>query len=176
MSDFGGSFSSTLDSAQNTPAPISRRRRRMPNSRPPTIVRRIPPCLPDAVRPRRRPPRRLARVEPARGVRAGRCDGRGGAHGGGSEERRAAPRSQRGTDECAGSSVFALSGQHASGPKPAPGRARFTGRNTYPSATPAAEVHASVATFTQVGIGIVRTRPCFPTRSTMHHRPSRCWT
>jgi hypothetical protein len=29
------------------------------------------------------------------GVRAGRCDGRGGAHGGGSEERRAAPRSQR---------------------------------------------------------------------------------
>jgi adenine-specific DNA-methyltransferase len=37
-------------------------------------------------------------------------------------------------------------------------------------------VHASCATFTQVGIGIVRTRPCFPTRSTMHHRPSRCWT
>src|ERR1035437_3562813 len=29
---------------------------------------------------------------------------------------------------------------------------------------------------THVGIGIVRTRPCFPTRSTMHHRPSRCWT
>src|ERR1039457_1821880 len=29
-------------------------------------------------------------------------------------------------------------------------------------------------TFTHVGTGIVRTRPCFPTRSTMHHRPSRC--
>src|ERR1022692_3159538 len=54
--------------------------------------------------------------------------------------------------------------------------ARFTGRNTNPSATPAAAVHASVATFTHVGTGIVRTRPCFPTRSTMHHRPSRCWT
>jgi hypothetical protein len=24
--------------------------------------------------------------------------------------------------------------------------------------------------------GIMRTRPCFPTRSTMHQRPSRCWT
>ena len=24
--------------------------------------------------------------------------------------------------------------------------------------------------------GAVRTRPCFPTRSTMHQRPSRCWT
>src|ERR1017187_8862535 len=32
-----------------------------------------------------------------------------------------------------------------------------------------------MATFTHVGIGIVRTRPCFPTRSTMHHRLSRCW-
>src|ERR1035437_1271453 len=54
--------------------------------------------------------------------------------------------------------------------------ARFTGRNTYPSVTPATDVHASIATFTHVGIGTVRTRPCFPTRSTMHHRPSRCWT
>jgi hypothetical protein len=26
-----------------------------------------------------------------------------------------------------------------------------------------------------IGIGIVRTRPCSPTRSTMHHRLSRCW-
>ena len=43
-------------------------------------------------------------------------------------------------------------------------------------ATPAAVVHASVATLTHVGIGIVRTRPCLPTRSTMHQRPSRCWT
>ena len=33
----------------------------------------------------------------------------------------------------------------------------------------------SIATFTHVGIGTVRTRPCFPTRSTMHQRPSRCW-
>src|SRR5450759_2589550 len=39
----------------------------------------------------------------------------------------------------------------------------------------ALDVHASVATFSPVGTGIVRTRPCFPTRSTMHHRPSRCW-
>src|ERR1019366_1352098 len=37
-------------------------------------------------------------------------------------------------------------------------------------------VKGSVATFTHVGIGIVLTRPCLPTRSTMHHRPSRCWT
>src|ERR1051326_2768943 len=34
----------------------------------------------------------------------------------------------------------------------------------------------SIATLTHVGIGTVRTRPCFPTRSTMHQRPSRCWT
>ena len=32
-----------------------------------------------------------------------------------------------------------------------------------------------LATLTHVGIGTVRTRPCFPTRSTMHQRPSRCW-
>ena len=61
-------------------------------------------------------------------------------------------------------------------PTPCALPARFTGRKTYPSATAAADVHASIATLTQVGIGIVRTRPCFPTRSTMHHRPSRCWT
>ena len=36
-------------------------------------------------------------------------------------------------------------------------------------------VHASIAFFVQVGIGIVRTRPCLPTRSTMHQRLSRCW-
>src|ERR1017187_10192465 len=54
--------------------------------------------------------------------------------------------------------------------------ARFTGRNTYPSAIPAADGHASIATLTHVGTGIVRTRPCLPTRSTIHHRPSRCWT
>jgi|ERR1700761_5460623 len=35
-------------------------------------------------------------------------------------------------------------------------------------------VQASMATFTQVGIGMVRTCPCFPYRSTMHQRPSRC--
>ena len=34
-------------------------------------------------------------------------------------------------------------------------------------------LQASIATFTHVGIGIVRTRPCFPRRSTMHQRPSR---
>ena len=34
----------------------------------------------------------------------------------------------------------------------------------------------SIAALTQVGIGAVRTRPCLPTRSTMHHRPSRCGT
>src|ERR1017187_9445920 len=33
-----------------------------------------------------------------------------------------------------------------------------------------------MATFTQVGIGTVRTRPCFPYKSTMHQRPSRCCT
>jgi hypothetical protein len=43
-----------------------------------------------------------------------------------------------------------------------------------PSVMPAALVQASIATFTQVGIGKVRTRPCFPTKSTMHQRPSRC--
>jgi hypothetical protein len=52
---------------------------------------------------------------------------------------------------------------------------RFTGRNTLPSTKPAAEVQAWIATFTQVGIGTVRTRACLPTRSTMHQRPSRCW-
>lgn len=36
-------------------------------------------------------------------------------------------------------------------------------------------LQASIANLTQVGIGVVRTRPCFPTRSTMHQRPSRCW-
>ena len=41
---------------------------------------------------------------------------------------------------------------------------------------PVAAVQASIATFTHVGIGIVRTRPCLPTRSTMHQRSSRCWT
>lgn len=41
---------------------------------------------------------------------------------------------------------------------------RLTGRNTYPSVNPTEDVHASMALFTQVGIGIVRTRPCFPTR------------
>src|SRR5579859_4135909 len=45
---------------------------------------------------------------------------------------------------------------------------RFTGRNTWPSPKPAAEVQASIATFTQVGIGTVRTRLCLPTISTMH--------
>src|ERR1035438_4129982 len=48
-------------------------------------------------------------------------------------------------------------------------------RKAGPSQTPAADVQASIATFTHVGIGIVRTRPCFPRRSTMHQRPSRCW-
>jgi len=33
----------------------------------------------------------------------------------------------------------------------------------------------SSATLTQVGIGIVRTRPCLPIRSTMHQRLSLCW-
>jgi hypothetical protein len=53
---------------------------------------------------------------------------------------------------------------------------RFTGRNTKPSVMTAAEVQASIAIFVHVGIGIVRmrTRPCLPTRSTMHHRLSRC--
>src|ERR1022692_425021 len=32
-----------------------------------------------------------------------------------------------------------------------------------------------MATLTHAGIGTVRTRLCLPTRSTMHHRPSRCW-
>jgi hypothetical protein len=45
-----------------------------------------------------------------------------------------------------------------------------------PSASPAAEVHASIDTLTQAGIGIVRMRPRFPLRSTMDHRPSRCWS
>src|SRR6266446_6518107 len=40
---------------------------------------------------------------------------------------------------------------------------RFTGWNTRPSAKPNAEVQASIATFTHVGIGTVRTRRCFPT-------------
>lgn len=52
---------------------------------------------------------------------------------------------------------------------------RLTGRNTGPAAMPAAAVQESSATLVHVGIGTVRTRPCFPTRSTMHHRPSRCW-
>ena len=59
---------------------------------------------------------------------------------------------------------------------PATRSARFTGLKMYPSATPAADVHASIATLTHVGIGAVRTRPCFPRRSTMHQRPSRSWT
>jgi len=50
---------------------------------------------------------------------------------------------------------------------------RLTGRNTNPS-TPAGAVQASIATLTQTGIGIVRTRQCLPWRSTMHQRPSRC--
>ena len=45
-----------------------------------------------------------------------------------------------------------------------------------PFVTPASEVHASIAFFVHAGIGIVRTRPCLPTRSTMHQRLSRCWT
>jgi hypothetical protein len=47
---------------------------------------------------------------------------------------------------------------------------RFTGRSTQPSAKPDAEVQASIATFTQVGIGTVRVQLCLPTRSTMHQR------
>jgi hypothetical protein len=35
-------------------------------------------------------------------------------------------------------------------------------------------VHASMASFTHVGIGTVRTRLCFETRSRITHRPSRC--
>ena len=54
---------------------------------------------------------------------------------------------------------------------PAP---RFTGRNTYPLVTPPLTVQASIATFTHAGTGTVRTRPCLPSRSTMHHRSSRC--
>jgi len=53
---------------------------------------------------------------------------------------------------------------------------RLTGRNTQPSVNPAATVQASMATFTHAGIATVRTWPCFPTRSTMHQRPSRCST
>jgi hypothetical protein len=37
---------------------------------------------------------------------------------------------------------------------------------------PAAVAQASIATSTQVGIGTVPTRPCLPTRSAMHQRPS----
>jgi hypothetical protein len=44
---------------------------------------------------------------------------------------------------------------------------RFTGRKTWSPATPVAAVHSSVATMTQVGIRVVRTRLCLPTRSTM---------
>ena len=40
--------------------------------------------------------------------------------------------------------------------------ARFTGRNTWPESTPAADVQPSIATFTQVGIGAVRTPTVFP--------------
>src|ERR1035438_5475765 len=43
--------------------------------------------------------------------------------------------------------------------------ARLTGRKTYLSVTPARTVQASIATFTQTGIGTVRTRPCLPRRS-----------
>ena len=53
-------------------------------------------------------------------------------------------------------------------------RSAFTARNTWSRATPAADVHASIANFTQRGIGTVRTRPCLPNRSTMHQRPSNC--
>ncbi|HXJ43185.1 MAG TPA: hypothetical protein VNH18_28150, partial [Bryobacteraceae bacterium] len=35
---------------------------------------------------------------------------------------------------------------------------------------------APITFFDQAGIGTVRTRQCFPTRSTMHKRLSRCWT
>ena len=42
--------------------------------------------------------------------------------------------------------------------------------------TPASAVQASIEVFTHEGIGTVRPRPCFPTRSTMHQRQSRCWT
>jgi hypothetical protein len=51
---------------------------------------------------------------------------------------------------------------------------RFTGRKTCPLATADAQVQVSMATFTHAGIGAVQTRPCFPTRSTRHQRPSRC--
>ena len=36
----------------------------------------------------------------------------------------------------------------------------------YRRVNPSRPVHVSTATFTHVGIGIVRTRPCFPTRFT----------
>ena len=51
---------------------------------------------------------------------------------------------------------------------------RSTGQKTCPSAVLAELVQESIATFTQFGIGVVRMRPCFPRRSTMHQRPSRC--
>jgi len=54
--------------------------------------------------------------------------------------------------------------------------ARFTGRNRRPSVKSAIDVHASTATLTHVGIGVVRMRPCFPRRSTMHQRSSRSWS
>ena len=48
------------------------------------------------------------------------------------------------------------------------GPSRFAGRNTRPSASAVAVVQASIATFTQFGIGAFRTRPCLSMRSTMH--------
>lgn len=50
-------------------------------------------------------------------------------------------------------------------------RPRFTDRNTGPSVIAAAVAQESIVTSTHVGIGTVRTRQCFPTRSTMHQRP-----
>ena len=70
-----------------------------------------------------------------------------------------------------------ISCQTTFSPRPsAPTRSpRLTERKTRPSAAVAAVVQASIASLTQFGIGTVRTRPCFPNRSTMHQRPSRCW-
>ena len=52
---------------------------------------------------------------------------------------------------------------------------RLTGRNRCPSVTLATAGHASIVFFTHAGIGIVRTCPFFPIRSTMHQRLFLCW-
>ena len=54
-------------------------------------------------------------------------------------------------------------------------RSALVHRSEHTPVSQAMQVHASIASFTQFGIGAVRTRPCMPTRSTMHQRPSRCW-